>query len=478
MLIFMQLSTQLYIDGKWVNGTSTLPVTDPSDESVIANVQISSEEQCIQARDAAHRAVKSWAKMAPRVRGEILRKAFEIMVAEADRLAEIISRENGKVLSDAKGEILYAAEFFRWFSEEAVRINGEFRTSPSGDKKIIVTKQPIGVSLLITPWTFPAAMATRKIGPALAAGCTVILKPAGETPLTALAIVEILERAGVPAGVVNLILPSPTGPAIAKMLKDPRVVNLSFTGSTEVGRVLLKEAADQVIRCSMELGGNAPFLVLSDANIDDAVSGALLAKMRNGGAACTAANRFYVAKEVADEFTEKLTKAMGSLKMAPGTSTGAQLGASVSVKERNKIAELVETSVAAGGAIKTGGKSPTGAGAFYPATVLSVKNDNPILKQEIFGPVAPIVITNSDDQAIELANATEFGLIAYVYSTDLKRAMKVAESLESGMVAINKGVISDPAAPFGGFKQSGLGREGGFAGIEEFLETKYIGVEI
>ena len=474
----MQLSTQLYIDGKWVNGTSTLPVTDPSNESVIANVQISSEEQCIQAIDAAHRAFKSWAKMAPRVRGEILRKAFEIMVAEADRLAEIISRENGKVLSDAKGEILYAAEFFRWFSEEAVRINGEFRTSPSGDKKIIVTKQPIGVSLLITPWNFPAAMATRKIGPALAAGCTVILKPAGETPLTALAIVEILERAGVPAGVVNLILPSPTGPAIAKMLKDPRVVNLSFTGSTEVGRVLLKEAADQVIRCSMELGGNAPFLVLSDANIDDAVSGALLAKMRNGGAACTAANRFYVAKEVADEFTEKLTKAMGGLKMAPGTSTGAQLGASVSVKERNKIAELVETSVAAGGAIKTGGKSPTGAGAFYPATVLSVKNDNPILKQEIFGPVAPIVITNSDDQAIELANATEFGLIAYVYSTDLKRAMKVAESLESGMVAINKGVISDPAAPFGGFKQSGLGREGGFAGIEEFLETKYIGVEI
>ena len=474
----MQLSTQLYIDGKWVNGTSTLPVTDPSDESVIANVQISSEEQCIQAIDAAHRAFKSWAKMAPRVRGEILRKAFEIMVAEADRLAEIISRENGKVLSDAKGEVLYAAEFFRWFSEEAVRINGEFRTSPSGDKKIIVTKQPIGVSLLITPWNFPAAMATRKIGPALAAGCTVILKPAGETPLTALAIVEILERAGVPAGVVNLILPSPTGPAIAKMLKDPRVVNLSFTGSTEVGRVLLKEAADQVIRCSMELGGNAPFLVLSDANIDDAVSGALLAKMRNGGAACTAANRFYVAKEVADEFTEKLTKAMGGLKMAPGTSTGAQLGASVSVKERNKIAELVETSVAAGGAIKTGGKSPTGAGAFYPATVLSVKNDNPILKQEIFGPVAPIVITNSDDQAIELANATEFGLIAYVYSTDLKRAMKVAESLESGMVAINKGVISDPAAPFGGFKQSGLGREGGFAGIEEFLETKYIGVEI
>jgi succinate-semialdehyde dehydrogenase/glutarate-semialdehyde dehydrogenase len=478
MLIFMQLKTQLYIDGKWVNGSSTLAVTDPSDESVIANVQVSSDKECADAVDAADRAFKSWAKTAPRVRGEILRKAFEIMVAESDRLAEIVSRENGKVLTDAKGEILYAAEFFRWFSEEAVRINGEYRTSPSGDKKIVVTKQPIGVSLLITPWNFPAAMATRKIGPALAAGCTVILKPAGETPLTAIAIVEILERAGVPAGVVNLILPTPTGPAIAKILKDSRVVNLSFTGSTEVGRVLLKEAADRVIRCSMELGGNAPFLVLSDANVDEAVAGALLAKMRNGGAACTAANRFYVAKEVADEFTTKLAKAMGDLKMAAGTTAGAQLGASVSVKERNKIAELVDASVTAGGQVKTGGKSPSGVGAFYPATVLTVKNDNPILNQEIFGPVAPIVITTSDEEAVSLANATEFGLIAYVYSADLKRAMKVVEALESGMVAINKGVISDPAAPFGGFKQSGLGREGGFAGIEEFLETKYIGVEI
>jgi succinate-semialdehyde dehydrogenase/glutarate-semialdehyde dehydrogenase len=441
-------------------------------------VQVSSDKECADAVDAADRAFKSWAKTAPRVRGEILRKAFEIMVAEADRLAEIVSRENGKVLTDAKGEILYAAEFFRWFSEEAVRINGEYRTSPSGDKKIVVTKQPIGVSLLITPWNFPAAMATRKIGPALAAGCTVILKPAGETPLTAIAIVEILERAGVPAGVVNLILPTPTGPAIAKILKDPRVVNLSFTGSTEVGIVLLKEAAERVIRCSMELGGNAPFLVLADANIDEAVAGALLAKMRNGGAACTAANRFYVAKEVAEEFTTKLAKAMGDLKMAPGTTSGAQLGASVSVKERNKIAELVDSSVSAGGQVKTGGKSPVGAGAFYPATVLTVRNDNPILSQEIFGPVAPIVVTTSDEEAIKLANATEFGLIAYVYSADLKRAIKVAEALESGMVAINKGVISDPAAPFGGFKQSGLGREGGFAGIEEFLETKYIGVEM
>jgi succinate-semialdehyde dehydrogenase/glutarate-semialdehyde dehydrogenase len=478
MLIFMQLKTQLFIDGKWVDGASSIPVTDPSNESIIANVSVASDAQCALAVDSASRAFKTWAKTAPRIRGEILRKAFEIMVSEADRLAEIISRENGKVLSDAKGEILYAAEFFRWFSEEAVRINGEFRTAPSGDKRILVTKQPVGVSLLITPWNFPAAMATRKIGPALAAGCTVILKPAGETPLTAIAIVEILERAGVPAGVVNLILPVPSGPAIAKILKDSRVVNLSFTGSTEVGRVLLKEAADQVIRCSMELGGNAPFLVLADANVDDAVAGAMLAKMRNGGAACTAANRFYVAKEIANEFTEKLTKAMGALKLAPGLEVGAQLGASVSVKERNKIAQLVDDSVTNGAKINAGGKSIDGSGAFYPATVITVGKDNPILKQEIFGPVAPIVITTSDEEAITLANATEFGLIAYVYSSDLKRALRTAEALESGMVAINKGVISDPAAPFGGFKQSGLGREGGFAGIEEFLETKYIGVEI
>jgi succinate-semialdehyde dehydrogenase/glutarate-semialdehyde dehydrogenase len=478
MLTFMQLKTQLFIDGKWVNGSGKLPVTDPSNESVIAEVQTAGDAECLAAIDAADKAFKTWSKTAPRVRAEILRKAFEIMVAEADHLAKIVSMENGKVLSDAKGEILYAAEFFRWFSEEAVRISGDFRTAPSGDKRILVTHQPIGVSLLITPWNFPAAMATRKIGPALAAGCTVILKPAGETPLTALAIVDILDRAGVPAGVVNLILPTPTGPAIAKILKDPRVLNLSFTGSTEVGKVLLKEAADRVIRCSMELGGNAPFLVLADANVDDAVSGAMLAKMRNGGAACTAANRFYVAKEVANEFTSKLTKAMSGLKMASGLSDGAQLGASVSIKERNKIAELVDASLSAGGKVETGAKIPEGTGAFYPATVLTVKKDNPILQQEVFGPVAPIVVIDSDEEAIELANATEYGLIAYVYSGETGRAIKTAEALQAGMVAINRGVISDPAAPFGGVKQSGLGREGGFAGIHEFLETKYIGVEI
>jgi len=474
----MQLKTDLYIDGSWVKGDGTLPVTDPSTGNVIAEVQTAGEAHCDAAVTAAHNAFKTWSKTAPRIRSEILRKAFELMIAEADHLAKIVSMENGKVFSDAKGEITYAAEFFRWFAEEAVRTPGDYRQAPSGDKRILVTHQPIGVSLLITPWNFPAAMATRKIGPALAAGCTVILKPASETPLTALAIVEILERAGVPKGVVNFILPSKTGPMISKMLHDPRVRNLSFTGSTEVGRTLLKESADNVLRTSMELGGNAPFVVLDDANIDDAVAGAMLAKMRNGGAACTAANRFIVAKSVAEEFTTKFAKAMGALKLAPGLEDGAQLGASVSVKERNKIANLVTAAVKAGGKIILGGITPEGVGAFYPATVVTVDKTNPILDNEVFGPVAPIVTFDGDAEAIELANATEYGLISYVYSSDLKRAIQTAEAIESGMVAINRGVISDPAAPFGGVKQSGLGREGGFAGIYEFLETKYIGVEI
>ena len=474
----MQLKTDLYIDGAWVKGDGTLPVTDPSTGNVIAEVATAGEAHCVAAVTAAHNAFKTWSKTAPRVRSEILRKAFELMIAEADHLAKIVSMENGKVFSDAKGEITYAAEFFRWFAEEAVRTPGDYRQAPSGDKRILVTHQPIGVSLLITPWNFPAAMATRKIGPALAAGCTVILKPASETPLTALAIIEILERAGVPKGVVNFILPSKTGPMISKILHDPRVRNLSFTGSTEVGRTLLKESADNVLRTSMELGGNAPFVVLDDANIDDAVAGAMLAKMRNGGAACTAANRFIVAKSIAEEFTTKFAKAMGALKLAPGLEDGAQLGASVSIKERNKIADLVSAAVKAGGKLILGGTTPEGVGAFYPATVVTVDKANPILNNEVFGPVAPIVTFDGDAEAIELANATEYGLISYVYSSDLKRAIKTAEAIESGMVAINRGVISDPAAPFGGVKQSGLGREGGFAGIYEFLETKYIGVEI
>jgi succinate-semialdehyde dehydrogenase/glutarate-semialdehyde dehydrogenase len=472
------MRTQLYIDGQWVDGNGTLDVIDPSDGSVIAKVATAGDAEIEAALAAADRAAPAWAKTAPRVRGEILRKAFELMTQEADYLAELISKENGKALPDARGEVAYAAEFFRWFSEEAVRIAGDFRMSPSGDKRILVTHQPVGLSILITPWNFPAGMATRKIGPAIAAGCTMILKPAGETPLTALAIVDILDRAGVPKGVVNLILPTPTGPAIAKMLHDKRVKNLSFTGSTEVGRVILKEAADNVIRCSMELGGNAPFVVMDDANIDEAVKGLMLAKMRNGGAACTAANRIYVQRPVAKEFMEKFAAAMGSFVMGRGRDAGIQLGASVSVKERNKIAELVDNSINAGAKVLTGGKTPDGPGAFYPATVLEVDKKAEILNHEVFGPVAPVVIFETDAEAIELANNTDFGLISYVYSENLKRAIQISEAIESGMVAINRGLISDPAAPFGGVKQSGLGREGGFDGIHEFLETKYIGVEI
>ena len=474
----MQIKTDLYIDGSWVKGDGALPVYNPSTGEVIAEFQTAGEAQCDAALTAAHNAFPSWAKTAPRVRSEILRKAFEIMTVEADEIAKLVSMENGKVLSDAKGEVIYAAEFFRWFAEEAVRTPGDFRHSPSGDKRILVTHQPIGVSLLITPWNFPAAMATRKLGPALAAGCTVILKAASETPLTAIYIVDILHRAGVPKGVVNFIMPSKTGAMISKIMHDPRLRNISFTGSTEVGRTLIKESADLVLRTSMELGGNAPFVVLDDADIDEAVKGAMIAKMRNGGAACTAANRFIVAKKIAEEFTAKLAAAMSALKVADGLTEGAQLGASVSIKERNKIAELVDASVAAGGKLHAGGSIPAGDGAFYPATVITVDKKNPILANEVFGPVAPIVTFDTDEEAIALANDTEYGLISYIYSSDLKRALRTAEALESGMVAVNRGVISDPAAPFGGVKQSGLGREGGFAGIHEFLETKYIGVEI
>jgi succinate-semialdehyde dehydrogenase/glutarate-semialdehyde dehydrogenase len=472
------IRSDLYIDGQWVATPNRHPVYDPSDGSVITEIAIAGDKEIDAAIDAADRAFHTFAKTPSRVRGEILRRAFEIMIAEADDLARLVSRENGKVFADAKGEVLYAAEFFRWFSEEAVRVNGEFRHSPSGDKRILVTHQPVGVSLLITPWNFPAAMATRKIGPAVAAGCTVIVKPAMETPLTTLAIADILHRAGLPAGVVNVITPTPSGPAVSRLLADPRIKNLSFTGSTPVGKLLLKQAADRVIRTSMELGGNAPFIVLDDANVPEAVAGAMLAKLRNGGAACTAANRFYVSTSVAKEFTDKLTEAMSNIKMASGLTEGAQLGASVSVKERDKIADLVDASVKQGGKVTLGGAKPQGDGAFYPPTVMTVASDNPILREEIFGPVAVIVTVESDEEAIRLANDTEYGLISYVYSGSLERAIRVSEAMESGMVAINRGVISDPAAPFGGYKESGLGREGGFDGIHEFLEKKYIGVTI
>ena len=472
------MRSKLYINGEWVDGSGTMPVYDPSDGSVIADVAIAGEAECEAALTAADAAAVAWAKTAPRFRSEILRKAFEIMTSESEAIATLISRENGKAMPDARGEAAYAAEFFRWFAEEAVRTPGDFRKSPSGDKRILVTHQPIGLSILITPWNFPAGMATRKIGPAVAAGCTMILKPASETPLTAMYIVDVMERAGLPKGVLNLVLPEKSGPAISKMLHDKRVKNLSFTGSTEVGRVLLKEAADKVIRCSMELGGNAQVIVHDDADLTVTIPQLLLAKMRNGGAACTSANRIYVQRPIADKFIAELTKSMSAFVMGRGTDATTTLGASVSMKERNKIAEIVDESIAAGGKVLLGGVKPSGEGAFYPATVLTVDKNNPILNHEIFGPVAPVVIFDTDEEGIALANDTEFGLISYVFSASLARAIRTAEAMESGMVAINKGVISDPAAPFGGVKQSGLGREGGFDGIHEFLQTKYIGVEI
>ena len=472
------MHTQLYIDGQWVDGIGKLPVYDPSDGSVIAEVALAGDAQCDAAIAAADAAAKAWAKTAPRYRSEILRKAFELMTAESEAIATLISRENGKAMPDARGEAAYAAEFFRWFAEETVRTPGDFRKSPSGDKRILVSHEPIGVSILITPWNFPAGMATRKIGPAVAAGCTMILKPAGETPLTAMYIVDLMERAGLPKGVLNLVLPEKTGPAISKMLHDPRIKNLSFTGSTEVGRILLKEAADRVIRCSMELGGNAQVVIHDDADLAVTIPQLSLAKMRNGGAACTSANRIFVQRGIAEKFIAEMTKSMSSYVVGRGTDAATTLGAYVSMKERNKIADIVAESIAAGAKVEVGGVKPEGEGAFYPATVLVVKKDNPILLHEIFGPVAPIVVFDTDEEGIELANDTEFGLISYVFSSNLTRALRTAEAMESGMVAINKGVISDPAAPFGGVKQSGLGREGGFDGIHEFLQTKFIGVEI
>ncbi len=472
----MKLCTESYIGGAWraAGDGATLPVHDPATGRTIAEVAAATVEDCVAAVEAAETALPAWAATSPRARGEILRRAFELMRAEREAIAGLIARENGKVLADALGEADYAAEFFRWFAEEAVRVGGDFRVAPSGDKRILVTRRPIGVSVLVTPWNFPAAMATRKIGPALAAGCTVVLKPAGETPLTALYLAGLLERAGVPAGVVNVVVPEPPGEAVRAMLHHPAVRKLSFTGSTEVGRLLLREAADQVLSCSMELGGNAPFIVFADADLDAAIEGALVAKMRNGGAACTAANRFYVAEAVHDDFVARLTAAM-----AGHTAEKATLGCLVSPAERRKVAALVDDAIARGAKARLGGTAPDGPGAFYPATVLTgVRHGDPITRTEIFGPVAPIVPFGPDDDVVAWANDTESGLIAYVYTGDLAAGIAVAERLETGMVALNRGLASDPAAPFGGSKQSGLGREGAAEGVQEFLEEKYIALDL
>jgi len=474
----MTLLSDNFIDGRWRPGAAgeTFPVVDPADGSTITEVAISTEQDCLDAVRAADAAAASWAATAPRERAEILRKAFEILRDEREDLARLIVRENGKALADARAEADYATEFFRWFSEEAVRIGGDYRLSPAGDKRIVVTREPIGVSLLITPWNFPAAMATRKLAPALAAGCTCVLKPARETPLTAAHIVGALERAGVPRGVVNLVTPSPTGPAVSAMLHDPAVAKLSFTGSTEVGRILLREAADRVVSASMELGGNAPFLVLESADVDAAVAGAEVAKMRNGGSACTAANRFYVHEAVLEEFVTKLSARFDDYSVGSGLDEKNRLGALVSTGERDKVAALVSTAVDEGAQVALGGES-IDPGAFYPATVLrGVTHGSTITRTEIFGPVAAIMSFDDVEDAIRWANDTEFGLIAYVYGAE-GEAMRVAHRLDAGMVGVNRGVLSDPAAPFGGMKQSGLGREGSSEGILEFLEEKYIGLD-
>jgi succinate-semialdehyde dehydrogenase/glutarate-semialdehyde dehydrogenase len=425
--------------------------------------------------DAAGNAFEAWAAKKPRERSEILRKAYELIIRDQERLAKLITIENGKALSDSRAEVAYSAEFFRWFAEEGVRNYGDLRMAPSSGAHILVHHKPAGVAVLVTPWNFPAAMATRKIGPALAAGCTVVLKPASETPLTMLALMPILEEAGVPAGVVNVIPSRRSGKVVDKMLHDPRVRVISFTGSTEVGRKLLHSAADNVVNPAMELGGNAPFIVFEDADIDAAIEGAMIAKMRNMGEACTAANRFYVHEKVHDAFAAKLKDKMAGLKMGNGLDDGVALGPLVNAEGRDKVVELVDDAVKKGAKLLTGGKAPDGPGYFYPATVLTnVPDSAAMLREEIFGPVASLQTFKTEEEVIKRANDTEYGLVAYLYTGDMKRGMRVSEKLDFGMIGLNRGLVSDPAAPFGGMKQSGIGREGAHEGLKEFLETQYI----
>jgi succinate-semialdehyde dehydrogenase/glutarate-semialdehyde dehydrogenase len=474
-----QIPTDLFIGGQWQKGSGGAPIDvfDPSSGTVIAQVANASVDDALSAVGSAYDALPGWAATAPRRRSEILRRCFDLMIERKQMLAELISLENGKALSDAQGEVAYAAEFFRWFSEEAVRLNGDVSIAPSGANRILVQHQPIGVAVLVTPWNFPAAMATRKIAPALAAGCTCVLKPATETPLTAYALAEIYSEAGVPDGVVNVITTAKAGATVSAMLHDSRVRKLSFTGSTEVGRRLLHEAADNVISCSMELGGNAPVIVFDDADLEAALDGAMLAKMRNGGEACTAANRFYVQEGIADAFSEGLAKRMSALKVGAGYDTATQCGPLINQEAVMRIASWIDEAVASGAKLLAGGKPQERDGYFLPPTVLAnVPPHATLVREEIFGPVAPIATFKSEEEAITLANNTEYGLIAYVFTRDLARGLRVSEKIECGMVGLNRGLASDPAAPFGGTKQSGLGREGAHHGILEFCETKYIAV--
>jgi len=473
------LPLDLCVGGKAVPASDggRFDVLDPATGGVIASVANGTVEDALTCVEAAHAAAAGWAATPPRQRSEILRRAFELMTERADEIAHLISLENGKALPDARGETAYAAEFFRWYAEEAVRASGSVMTAPSGANKIVVLQQPVGICVLVTPWNFPAAMATRKIGPALAAGCTVILKPASDTPLTALLMAKILDDAGVPAGVVNVLPARRSGVVVSAMLHDSRVRKLSFTGSTEVGRVLLREAADQVVNCSMELGGNAPFLVFEDADLDAAVDGAMIAKMRNGGEACTAANRFYVHADVADEFSRRLAERMAALQVGPGTADDTEVGPLVNEESAAKVAELVDGAVADGARVVLGGTRPDREGFYYdPTVLLDVPRAAGILGEEIFGPVAPVVTFTDEDDAIRMANDTEYGLVSYLYTGDLARGLRVSERLDSGMVGLNRGIVSDPAAPFGGTKQSGVGREGGHEGMLDYLESKYVAV--
>jgi succinate-semialdehyde dehydrogenase/glutarate-semialdehyde dehydrogenase len=471
---------QLFIGGEWRDGAQgTIEVEDPATGEPLCEVADASPQDAMAALDAAVAAGPGFAAMAPRERGEILRRAFEMVSGRKEELALLMTLEMGKTVTESLGEITYAAEFLRWFSEEAVRIDGRYSVAANGSGRVLTMKQPVGPCLLITPWNFPLAMGTRKIGPAIAAGCTIVVKPASQTPLSMLALARILEEAGLPAGVLNIFTASSASQTTGPLIDDRRLRKLSFTGSTEVGRTLMGQASKTLLRLSMELGGNAPFLVFADADVDAAVEGAMLAKMRNMGEACTSANRFHVAGSVADEFTEKLAQRMGALTLGRGTEDGVDVGPLIDATQRDKVADLVTDAIGRGATAVIGGQARDGAGYFYNPTVLSgVPEDAELRQNEIFGPVAPIFDFAGEEEAIAAANDTEYGLVAYVFTRDLKRALRVCEGLQTGMVGLNQGIVSNAQAPFGGVKQSGFGREGGMEGIAEYLETKYVAVNL
>jgi succinate-semialdehyde dehydrogenase / glutarate-semialdehyde dehydrogenase len=476
-----KVPNQLLVGGEWrdASGGATLGVDDPATGEVICEVADATPEDATAALDAAVEAAPAWAAATPNERSEILYRAFEALNDRADELALVMTLEMGKALAEAKAEIAYSAEFFRWFSGEALRIDGLYKTAGNGASRVLVMRQPVGPCYFITPWNFPTAMGTRKAGPAIAAGCTMVMKPAHQTPLSMLALAGILEECGLPPGVLNVITSSSSSSVSEPIISDPRLRKLSFTGSTEVGRKLIAQAAESVLNVSMELGGNAPFLIFDDADLDAAIEGAMIAKMRNIGEACTSANRFHVAEGVAAEFAEKLAARMGAMKLGRGTEEGVEVGPLIDADQQGKVAELVGDAVGKGAKCLVGGSRVDGAGYFYEPTVLGdVPGDARLLREEIFGPVAPVKGFGSEEEAVAAANDTEYGLVAYVFTRDLRRALRVCEGLETGMIGLNQGLVSNAGAPFGGVKQSGIGREGGNEGIHEFLETKYVAINV